>query len=53
MVFLVGEEGEAFVAAFVASVAFVAPHLSNADVPSYKGRELRETDPVSPSLHAR
>ena len=47
MVFLVGEEGEAFVAAFVASVAFVAPHLSNADVPSCKGRELRETNPAS------
>ena len=47
MVFLVGEEGEAFVAAFVASVAFVAPHLSNADVASCKGRELWETNPAS------
>ena len=34
-------------AAFVASVAFVALHLSNADVPSCKGRELRETNPAS------
>ena len=50
MVFLVGEEGEAFVAAFVASVAFVAPHLSNVDVPSCKGRELRETNPASSRL---
>ena len=50
MVFLVGEEGEAFVAAFVASVAFVAPHLSNADVPSCKGRELREINPAFPRL---
>ena len=47
MVLLVGEEGEAFVAAFVASVAFMEPHLSNADVPSCKGRELRETNPAS------
>ena len=29
-------------AAFVASATFVVPHLSNADVPSCKGRELRE-----------
>ena len=47
MVFLVGEEGEAFLAAFVALATFVVLHLSNADVPSCKGRELRETNPVS------
>ena len=50
VVFLTGEEGEVFVTAFVASVAFVAPHLSNTDVPSCKGRELRETNPASPRL---
>ena len=32
VVFFTGEEGEAFVAAFVASTAFVASYLSNADV---------------------
>ena len=50
MVFLTGEEGEVFVMASVASVAFVAPHLSNADIPSCKGRELRETNPASSRL---
>ena len=34
-------------AAFVALVAFVAPHLSNADIPSCKGRKLQETNPAS------
>ena len=47
MVFLVGEEGKAFVAAFVASATFVVLHLSNAEVHSFKGRELQETNPAS------
>ena len=50
VVFLTGEEGEVFVTAFVASATFVVLHLSNADVPSCKGRELRETNPASPRL---
>ena len=34
----------------MASATFVVPHLSNADVPSCKGRELRETNPAFPRL---
>ena len=50
VVFLTGEEGEVFVTAFVASATFVVLHLSDADVPSCKGRELRETNPASSRL---
>ena len=50
VVFLTGEEGEVFVTAFVASATFVVLHLSNAGVPSCKGRELWETNHASSRL---
>ena len=50
VVFLTREEGEVFVTAFMASATFVVLHLSNADGPSCKGRELRETNPASSCL---
>ena len=50
VVFLTGEEGEVFVTALVALATFVVMHLSNTDVPSCKGRELRETNLASPRL---